>query len=210
MHCFMGVSRASTVVLNFLVARQRMPLRAAFELLRGVRGCAHPNPGFMRLLRARERALGSAASVPEHALLMHHESGKADESRAGGGCRGGGGVAGGEESLLRAVGARALASRRHMELIWLRAEGVAEEVGRASLAPLWDPLRLRPASPCPLRRRSQRRPPPRTNRHIPRAARFPLARLAASSSHDPRCDMWHGPAVSPAAAPRSLHHPRTR
>lgn len=49
-HCYVGRSRSATLVLAYLIARRRMTLRDALQLLRTVRPQARPNPGFYREL----------------------------------------------------------------------------------------------------------------------------------------------------------------
>lgn len=52
-HCVMGISRSSTVVLDYLMARDAFPLDAALERLTAVRYCVCPNPAFQRVLEDR-------------------------------------------------------------------------------------------------------------------------------------------------------------
>lgn len=59
-HCGAGISRASTVTLAYLMHDLRLPLDQAYNLVKSVRPCIHPNPGFVKQLRAYEKQLGLA------------------------------------------------------------------------------------------------------------------------------------------------------
>ncbi|CBY39782.1 unnamed protein product [Oikopleura dioica] len=49
-HCNMGISRSTSVILAFLMKYRAMPLKAAFDLVREKRSCVNPNIGFWKQL----------------------------------------------------------------------------------------------------------------------------------------------------------------
>lgn len=55
-HCFMGRSRSATIVLAYLISRQKLTLHEALAKLRLVRPQAQPNSGFYQELVAFEAA----------------------------------------------------------------------------------------------------------------------------------------------------------
>jgi len=63
-HCAAGISRSTTVVLAYLMAKRGMTLRQAFERARKARSVIWPNCGFMRvLIRWEERHFGGQATM---------------------------------------------------------------------------------------------------------------------------------------------------
>ena len=63
-HCAAGRSRSASIVLAFLVARERLSLQKAFEELKRLRPIVRPNIGFYDYLRQHElRCLGSMSAV---------------------------------------------------------------------------------------------------------------------------------------------------
>ena len=50
MHCYAGVSRSATLVLAYLMARERLSLKMALQRVREARPTAMPNQGFLRQL----------------------------------------------------------------------------------------------------------------------------------------------------------------
>ena len=63
-HCAMGVSRSTTVVLAYRMTCLGETLRAAFEHTRARRHCAAPNHGFWKVLCGIEVSLGRSVSYP--------------------------------------------------------------------------------------------------------------------------------------------------
>lgn len=49
-HCYAGVSRSATLVLAYLMSRERLPLKLAMQRVREARPAAQPNAGFFRQL----------------------------------------------------------------------------------------------------------------------------------------------------------------
>ena len=65
-HCAAGRSRSASIVLAFLVARERLTLHKAFEELKRLRPIVRPNVGFYGYLRQHElRCLGSMSAVAD-------------------------------------------------------------------------------------------------------------------------------------------------
>ncbi|KAK1933702.1 Dual specificity protein phosphatase 1 [Phytophthora citrophthora] len=56
-HCFMGISRSSTIVLAYLIARQSLTLPDALRELRRVRPQVKPNSGFYQELVAFDKEI---------------------------------------------------------------------------------------------------------------------------------------------------------
>jgi len=56
-HCHMGISRSSTIVLMYLMINRGYTLDQALRHLRGIRSIVNPNPGFMRELRSVDAAM---------------------------------------------------------------------------------------------------------------------------------------------------------
>ena len=66
-HCQSGVSRSPSIVLAYLIQRQRAPLEQAFAALRAARPVVHPNVGFMQQLAEWEEArLGRPSTFSIH------------------------------------------------------------------------------------------------------------------------------------------------
>ena len=63
-HCAMGVSRSTAVVLAFRMSCLGETLRTAYEHTRARRHCAAPNPGFWKVLCELELELGRGPSYP--------------------------------------------------------------------------------------------------------------------------------------------------
>lgn len=56
-HCFRGKSRSATICAMYMMRARGVRLDDAMAAIRAVRPCAQPNSGFVRALRALERAL---------------------------------------------------------------------------------------------------------------------------------------------------------
>jgi atypical dual specificity phosphatase len=63
-HCVMGVSRSTSLVLAYLMKYKRLTLRQAYELVSQRRTCVRPNPGFWRQLLDYEKRLTSVKTEP--------------------------------------------------------------------------------------------------------------------------------------------------
>ena len=75
-HCNAGVSRASTVVIGFLMLSKRMKYTEAYEFLKAKRPCIRPNDGFRNQLKEYELSLRSLPrSRTENDLQESSESG---------------------------------------------------------------------------------------------------------------------------------------
>jgi len=64
-HCVAGVSRSATIVIAYLVARERMWLRDAFRFVQSRRRIIRPNPGFMEALARFEVDVRGASSISD-------------------------------------------------------------------------------------------------------------------------------------------------
>eukprot|EP00771_Trimastix_marina_P002302 gnl/Trimastix_PCT/3425.p1 GENE.gnl/Trimastix_PCT/3425~~gnl/Trimastix_PCT/3425.p1 ORF type:complete len:254 (+),score=45.81 gnl/Trimastix_PCT/3425:32-793(+) len=64
-HCHCGISRSSSLILAYLMSRQGMPLREAFDLVRSKRPFIHPNRGFFSQLIVLETRLHGAPSFAD-------------------------------------------------------------------------------------------------------------------------------------------------
>jgi len=62
-HCAAGVSRSASLCIAYLMEKQNMSLKAAFDHLRKCRQCICPNAGFMRQLRQFEEYLKKRTAV---------------------------------------------------------------------------------------------------------------------------------------------------
>lgn len=62
-HCHEGRSRSVTLVLAYLMATERLPLREALSLVTAAKPDAAPNAGFMAQLTTLERELFGVATV---------------------------------------------------------------------------------------------------------------------------------------------------
>ena len=56
-HCRRGISRSSTIVLAYLMKKEKMTLDAAYDLTRERRGCINPNLGFHLTLEKYQKSL---------------------------------------------------------------------------------------------------------------------------------------------------------
>uniref|UniRef100_A0A8D8VDZ6 Dual specificity protein phosphatase 19 n=2 Tax=Cacopsylla melanoneura TaxID=428564 RepID=A0A8D8VDZ6_9HEMI len=56
-HCNAGVSRSATLVLAYVMKRHSLGLTQAIDMVKKVRPCIKPNPGFMKQLKDLEEAL---------------------------------------------------------------------------------------------------------------------------------------------------------
>jgi len=56
-HCLMGVSRSSSIVIAYLMIHRNMSFQTALELVRSKRSCVQPNPGFVKQLLQLETFL---------------------------------------------------------------------------------------------------------------------------------------------------------
>jgi predicted protein tyrosine phosphatase len=63
-HCHQGASRSCSLVLAWTMARQRLPLARALELMRAAHPPAAPNRGYMAALGALEEELFGETTVP--------------------------------------------------------------------------------------------------------------------------------------------------
>ncbi|RNA37396.1 dual specificity phosphatase [Brachionus plicatilis] len=59
-HCMLGVSRSTSLVLAYLMKYKNMSLKSAYDLAASRRPCARPNPGFWRQLVDYEKKLASS------------------------------------------------------------------------------------------------------------------------------------------------------
>ncbi|GLV34206.1 MAP kinase-specific phosphatase [Carabus blaptoides fortunei] len=50
-HCNAGVSRSAAVIIGYLMLEMKMPYNDAYQLLKSVRSCVQPNPGFVKQLK---------------------------------------------------------------------------------------------------------------------------------------------------------------
>lgn len=55
-HCVLGVSRSTSLVLAYLMKHKNMSLKTAFEYVASRRPCVRPNPGFWRQLLDYEKS----------------------------------------------------------------------------------------------------------------------------------------------------------
>jgi hypothetical protein len=62
-HCAAGISRSTSIVLAYLMAREGMTLRAAFLHVKGIRSIVQPNCGFVKQLIAFEKEVHGTNSV---------------------------------------------------------------------------------------------------------------------------------------------------
>ena len=60
-HCMTGISRSSTIVIAYLMARAHVPLGVALRAVKACRPVASPNPGFVEQLARFERTLPGLA-----------------------------------------------------------------------------------------------------------------------------------------------------
>mmetsp|Transcript_33658 Transcript_33658/g.85103 ORF Transcript_33658/g.85103 Transcript_33658/m.85103 type:complete len:230 (+) Transcript_33658:64-753(+) len=63
-HCMMGVSRSSSVLLAYLIDSKGMTYDDAFALVKSRRQAAIPNSGFVKQLRDYEKKRGRGAKAP--------------------------------------------------------------------------------------------------------------------------------------------------
>ncbi|CAM1303653.1 DUSP19 (predicted) [Pycnogonum litorale] len=54
-HCNAGVSRAPSITIAYIMAKNKMPFDEAFEIARSNRSCIRPNIGFTKQLQAYEK-----------------------------------------------------------------------------------------------------------------------------------------------------------
>ncbi|KAL1462435.1 hypothetical protein WDU94_014269, partial [Cyamophila willieti] len=62
-HCNAGISRSATVVIAYVMKTLSLDLTQAFEMVKKVRPCIKPNPGFMQQLKDWEEALARGNNV---------------------------------------------------------------------------------------------------------------------------------------------------
>jgi atypical dual specificity phosphatase len=62
-HCVLGVSRSTSLVLAYLMKYKNMSLKHAFEMVSSKRPCVRPNPGFWRQLIDYEKRIKSVPST---------------------------------------------------------------------------------------------------------------------------------------------------
>lgn len=63
-HCLLGVSRSTTILLAYLMKHRGMSLKSAYDMVAARRTCVRPNPGFWRQLMDYEKRLQSSMSNP--------------------------------------------------------------------------------------------------------------------------------------------------
>jgi protein-tyrosine phosphatase len=56
-HCVMGISRSPTVIIAYLIDKQKMSLRHAVKLVQDKRPCIFPNEGFIEQLKLYEKQI---------------------------------------------------------------------------------------------------------------------------------------------------------
>ena len=56
-NCFRGVSRSATIVIAYLIIKERMSLEKAMDTVKKMRDIVHPSPGFMQKLQHLEKSL---------------------------------------------------------------------------------------------------------------------------------------------------------
>ena len=56
-HCAAGVSRSAAFVISYLMRKEKMRYKEAYEFVKARRGCVHPNGGFVQALEKYERYL---------------------------------------------------------------------------------------------------------------------------------------------------------
>ena len=59
-HCMLGVSRSTSLVLAYLMKYRNMSLKSSYDLVVSKRSCVRPNPGFWRQLVDYEKKLFSS------------------------------------------------------------------------------------------------------------------------------------------------------
>lgn len=62
-HCVLGVSRSTSLVLAYLMKYRNMSLKHAFDMVSSKRPCVRPNPGFWRQLIDYEKRIKSTPST---------------------------------------------------------------------------------------------------------------------------------------------------
>ncbi len=73
-HCFHGVSRSASIVLAYLVRKQKLDLPSAMNLLKAKRPCACPNPGFqdqLELFATIKRQSGLSITLTQQCYKMY-------------------------------------------------------------------------------------------------------------------------------------------
>lgn len=63
-HCVLGVSRSTSLVLAYLMKYKNMSLKSSFDLVSSRRPCVRPNPGFWRQLVDYEKRLLTNTAPP--------------------------------------------------------------------------------------------------------------------------------------------------
>ncbi|XP_038063663.1 dual specificity protein phosphatase 12-like isoform X2 [Patiria miniata] len=81
-HCMMGVSRSSTIVIGYLMHRDKITFNEAFDMVRKQHPIAEPNYGFMDLLRLFE-AMGCQFSSANPLYRQHRLGQVAENVQAG-------------------------------------------------------------------------------------------------------------------------------
>jgi atypical dual specificity phosphatase len=72
-HCVLGVSRSTSLLLAYLMKHKSMNLRHAYEYVQARRSCIRPNPGFWRQLVDYEKRI--LINLPNHAAINGSSSG---------------------------------------------------------------------------------------------------------------------------------------
>jgi protein tyrosine phosphatase len=65
-HCHLGVSRSSSIVIAYLMRYQNMSLKQSIEFVKSKRECIQPNPGFMEQLEKYEKELPEILGLNDH------------------------------------------------------------------------------------------------------------------------------------------------
>lgn len=85
-HCIQGISRSATIVIGYLMSRERMSLREAYEKVTTLRPISKPNVGFIEQLRQLEKQIFGTNTLSVEdvysegtVLLLHSEDPAANE-----------------------------------------------------------------------------------------------------------------------------------
>jgi len=73
-HCHMGVSRSCTVVIAYVMLKERMPFKDAFDLVKKKRPVANPNAGFVAQLMEWDRQLSEMPDRPHLYRVAKHSN----------------------------------------------------------------------------------------------------------------------------------------
>ena len=80
-HCAAGISRSATLTLSYLMRKYHLSPEQAINLVREVRPCINPNPGFLKQLKEYKRLLTEYQAfnsptpfIPRHNLSKNNNS----------------------------------------------------------------------------------------------------------------------------------------